>query len=149
MNEPTQSEKRDILDPVDLRWVREHPIQALELIDLLRTEVGLARCDLAAYKSGFYKLQQPGERVVERVVERQVPVYEPDAPTQALIDAALAWAEADQRWEKREYQYQHAVACHELGRLVDEEVVQREARAAERAARALRKAILAWREEHA
>jgi len=145
MSETTLSQARDILAPVELSWVREHVIQAHELIGLLQVEVGLARADLAAYKAGLYKLQQPGERVVER----QVPVYEPDAPTQALIDAVLAWAEADQRWEKREYQYQHASICHELGRLVDEEDVQREAHAAERAARLLRKAVQTWREEHA
>ena len=145
MSEPAPSGTRDILDPVEISWVRDHIVQAHELIGLLQVEVGLARCDLAAYKSGLYKLERP----VERVVERQVPVYEPDASTRALIDAALAWAEADQRWEKREYQYQHASICHELGRLVDEEDVQREAHAAEKAAKLLRKAVQTWREEHA
>jgi len=145
MSEPAPSGTRDILDPVEISWVRDHIVQAHELIGLLQVEVGLARCDLAAYKSGLYKLERP----VERVVERQVPVYEPDASTRALIDAALAWAEADQRWEKREYQYQHASICHELGRLVDEEDVQREAHTVEKAAKLLRKAVQTWREEHA
>jgi len=145
MSEPVPSQARDILDPVDLSWVREHVIQAHELIGLLQVEVGLARADLAAYKAGLYKAEKP----IERIVERPVLIYEPDSDTKALIDAVLEWADADKRWEKREYQYQHAVACHELGRLVDEEDVQREAHVAEKAAKLLRKAVQTWREEHA
>jgi hypothetical protein len=133
----------DILDSVSLSWVREHAIQAHELIGLLQVEVGLARCDLAAFKAGLYKVDKP----IERIVERPVPVYEPDPAIRALIDAAAEWANADQLWEKRDYQYEHGVMSRETGKLIDEEDVRRAANAAERAGKALRKAVEAWREK--